>query len=242
VVGLWKKKEAIILLLCWIGFLLLISNPYWLPLPGVGLADTASVLLSLFFPGSVVAGYGVAILWKFLGKRWGKTNFALGLLAGFAILLAARDMLMIVEPEIILVNEGDLAAMEWIKDNTPKGAKFLANPYSWDWAPDFVAGSDAGWWIPLFAGRQNTIPPMTYGSERHAESDYSLQVLALAKAAFSPTSEESLSLLQEKSVTHIYIGARGGPMKPGELLDDPHYHLLYHQGGAWIFKILYDMS
>ena len=43
-------------------------------------------------------------------------------------------------------------------------------------------------------------------------------------------------LLDERGVTHLYIGARGGSITPGILLDNPYWRLVYSNGAAWIFE------
>jgi len=35
-----------------------------------------------------------------------------------------------------------------------------------------IVGSDGGWWLPLLARRQTTLPPINYGSEQGVRADY----------------------------------------------------------------------
>jgi hypothetical protein len=50
-------------------------------------------------------------------------------------------------------------------------------------------------------------------------------------------SPEALALFQEAGVTHVFIGARGGSLKPEMFVDSPHYRLLYSNGAAWVFAV-----
>src|SRR6185436_8311902 len=49
-------------------------------------------------------------------------------------------------------------------------------------AGTLIAGSDGGWWLPLLAGRQTNLPPLTYGSERGQVPAYAAQVNDFAAA------------------------------------------------------------
>ena len=48
---------------------------------------------------------------------------------------------------------------------------------------------------------------------------------------------EALALLRSAGVTHVFIGARGGSLKPEMFMDSPHYSLLFTNGAAWVFEV-----
>ena len=52
----------------------------------------------------------------------------------------------------------DIAAMEWIRGHTEPDALFAVNTYFW--LPHHPHGTDAGYWIPYFTGRQMTAAVM----------------------------------------------------------------------------------
>jgi len=242
VLGLHRRNRGVITVCLWGALLLLISNPYWLDLPGVGMLDSASVVMSLFLPASVAAGYCLAGIW-----RWGRDGpaiirIALTIAMCLLGIFGAVDGSRILDPWHAYVREADLTAMSWIKRNVPPSATFLVNPFSWDWDPEFITGSDAGWWLPLLAERHTLIPPMTYTLEQPLEPDYASRVAQVAKAAARPTMPSALELLHRNGVTHVYIGERGGVIDPVLLMDSPNYELIYHEGDVWVFSIHYEGS
>jgi hypothetical protein len=52
------------------------------------------------------------------------------------------------------------------------------------------------------------------------------------------TSPEALDLLRQESITHVYIGQRGGPINVDELLQSPAFALEYHTGSVYVFRFL----
>jgi hypothetical protein len=137
--------------------------------------------------------------------------------------------------------------MAWVRENTPESAKFLVNSF-FAYGGSVVVGSDGGWWLPLLAGRANTVPPLNYGTERGPRPDYGVWVNELTAKVqqFDIESPEVLAMLGDREVTHVYIGQQGGkvnyegpgPLDPAVLLKSQHYRLVYHQDRVWIFEIV----
>jgi hypothetical protein len=118
----------------------------------------------------------------------------------------------IVEPFSILVTRPDVEAMNWIRDNTAPGARFLVQGFRVHDGKSAV-GSDAGWWIPLLAGRENTIPPeYALLTEAPLEAGYGRRVVGLVEGLEenSVASPEGLELLCDWGVTHVFIGQQQG--------------------------------
>ena len=88
-------------------------------------------------------------------------------------------------------------------------------------------------------GRQTTMPPIGYGMDRQ-----NFELVNSLNAAVGQVEDwgapEILDLLRRHGVTHAFIGARGGALRPELLLDDPHYRLLDTNGAAWLFALDYD--
>jgi hypothetical protein len=151
-------------------------------------------------------------------------------------------------PTYALITRPDLRAMAWIKTNTAPEARFLINSFS-AYGDTSIVGSDAGWWLPILAHRQSTVPPLTYAAEQGITADYGQKV----KGFFDKmkvngiTSPEALGLLKEHGISHIYIGQRHGNVNysgtdvldPLILNNDQHFHLVYHEDRVWIFEIKY---
>lgn len=234
--GLVKREKLIIVLCLWVVVLLLISNPYWVDLPGVGLADYVTVLMSLFFPASIAIGFLAAPLERAMPQ----VRLLIGALLVALAFWGVGRMLTIVDPKNVYVKEADEVAMEWIRENTPEDAKFLVPSVIYDRKLNFVIGLDAGYWMPLLAGRDTTAPPMIYLAERPAQKGLAAEAVSLSEASSAPDAKGALRVLRDEGVTHVYIGKRGGNIHPESLMGDPDYQLIYHRDGVWIFEVNYE--
>jgi len=237
--GLWKREHLSLLLLLWVGFLLILSNP-WFKLPGARLTDFITIITSLFFPASITIGSLGGRLLETLEKGFPQARLLVGLLIVALALGSVGKMIAIVEPESVYVQEADKSAMAWIRENTPSEAKFLIPSLIYDRAVSLVMGRGAGYWIPFFTGRRTTVPPLTYLGERPVQKDYIARVVALADASHKPTTKESLRLFRESDVSYFYIGKRCAALDFGDLIDDPHYQLVYDRYGVRIFELHYQ--
>ena len=77
----------------------------------------------------------------------------------------------------------------------------------------------------------------TQGSQQYVE-----QVNSLARVIESgpdPADPAFLHDLQARGVTHVYIGAKGGPLPLPRFVQSEHYAEVYAQGGVHIFEIRY---
>ncbi len=242
--GIIEREEPIILIVLWLIALFVMANLYLLKLPFSGLVNNGAVIVGLYLPGSILGGYFLDRLTKeVLAKmrpqwlRLSKVAIALAMIS--AALLGARRMLDIIEPSYALISKSDMQAMDWIRRNVPKEAKFLSD--SSFWLPNAIIGSDAGLWIPLLTGRETIVPPMTYVNEGTLE--YVKAINALAKdISASADAEKILPLLKRYGVTHIYIGKRSWKLRPQEFIDHPSYRLVYHRDGVWIFQVDYEKA
>jgi len=161
---------------------------------------------------------------------------------------AGADRLEAVEPsKHALLTRQDMIAMDWIQANTPPDARFLVNSF-FAYGGSVIVGSDGGWWLPLLAGRTNTVPPLTYGIEQGSDPDYALKVGDFARQVQGADVDapEVRSLLRQQGVTHVYIGEQQGRVNyAGDdvlcataLLDSEYYRVIYHQGEVWVFEIV----
>lgn len=239
--GLWRRERWAFLLLLWVEGLFLAANPQWLGLPGMGLISNHAVLIGLYIPVSVAIGFlGASILeqllpWQAIGEALLVAVIVLGGLWG------AQQVAGIVNPYFVMVTPADLQAMAWIRENTPPQARFLVNSEP-AYGGSTVVGTDAGWWLPLLARRQSTVPPLIASSERPEEDGYSQQARRLAEIVRKNSLEDKTTLqaLRAAGVTHIYIGAKGGHLKAEDLIRLPFYRALYQKDGVWVFAIEYD--
>jgi hypothetical protein len=246
--GLWRRERGAALVSLWWFLILLAANPQWLGLPGAGALTNFAVLIAAYLPAAILIGGLLPGLARetALGlhlpfRRLWPLAASAGLLA-IALLGADLRRADIRADEYALVTHPDRQAFAWIATNTPPEAGFLVNSFR-----AFVnarVGSDAGWWLPLLAGRDNSVPPLNYTSEREPWPGYrqSLHAIPEALAAGGPDSPTVLSLLDEQGLTHVYIGQQQGQvnysgptLNPADFETSPHYELIYHQDRVWIF-------
>jgi hypothetical protein len=244
--GLWQRRREFLLISLWWFLLLIATNPHWLHLPGSGSISNFALFIAVYIPAGLLIG-------DFVGQwvaRWSShfwKKFLIILMVGLA-LFGAKDRLGDLNVAAhALIALPDLRAMAWVRENTPESAKFLVNSF-FAYGGSVVVGSDGGWWLPLLAGRANTVPPLNYGTERGPRPDYRAWVNEVTAKVqqYGMESPEVLAMLGERGVTHVYIGQQGGkvnyegpgPLSPVVLLKSKHYRLVYHQDRVWVFEIV----
>ena len=108
-----------------------------------------------------------------------------------------------------------------------------------------IAGSDAGWWLPLLAGRQTFINPLnsTFEQSRGTVNQPDAEIIHLIEAN-GVDDPQLLALYQAQGLTHVYIGQRRGQVNDStpllnvdDLLHSPHYKPIYNQDLVWVFAI-----
>ena len=229
--GLWRRDKYAILVAVWTLSLFILANPHVLGLPGTGLVNNGTVVMALYIPGSILAGFFVAYLRLPKSERWFSYGLAVAVI--LVSLWGAANTLQLLTPETFFVTPSDLKAMAWIRDNIPEDARFAINTQFW--LSYAAIGTDAGYWIPFLTGRETTLPPMLYSEGTY---EYVDEVNALARAtAGLCESDVTLPILRENGVTHVYIGQRGGCLRPQRLLASPNYEAVYHQDGVWVFEV-----
>jgi hypothetical protein len=247
VFGFVRRRPLALFAGLWTVALFILANPDLLQLPGYGVVNNFTALISLYIPASILVGYGLVSVAQYGRGYWRAAPWAIGVLVACASLWAARIQVQMVDAAtFMLVTPVDGRAMTWIRTNTPSDARFLVNG-AFAYGGVGVVGTDAGWWIPLLAGRENTIPPLTYVSETPLSPDYPRQVhdlMAQLEAADLAT-PQGWTLLKQYGITHIYIGQQEGRVwSPGPpllsaraLANVPYYEPVYHEDRVWIFEV-----
>lgn len=249
IVGFLRREKRALLIVLWWLLVLLAANPQWLRLPGEGALSNFAVFIAAYIPVGALAGYLLGQITNKPGKI--KRGNLLALTVLILLLGAggwgARQRLKDFEPQPhALATRPDLRAAAWIRDNLPQNSRFLVNSF-FAYGDTVIVGSDGGWWLPLLAQRSTTLPPLNYGSEQGPFPGYGLWINELTQQIQDKgiTHGDTLALLREHAVTHIYIGQNqgrinyGGPnlLEPAKLLENRHFRLIYHQDRVWIFEI-----
>jgi hypothetical protein len=255
--ALGQRKWRTALLAVWGLCLILVVVPYVVGLPGAGVVDFFAAYIALYVPLIPLAAYALGAAQDGLA-RW---RALWTQLATTTIILAVSVWGMLWQQHLIdakyqLVTPADMRAMEWIRIATPREARFWVNAFP-AYGSTLVAGSDAGWWLPLLTSRQSNLPPLTYGSERWTQSTYYAQVNGLVATLrerpltdatpvrVNLTTPHALEALRRAGITHVYSGANvatGGA--PVDRIDTsllrvhPAFRLVYEQAGVEIFQFM----
>jgi hypothetical protein len=200
--------------------------------------DTISVVQSLFVPGSVVIGLAAGRFMAADAPQIGWRHWLVGGVTAVLCLAGARSISQIVEPGAAYVLPQDLGAVAWVREQTPPDALFMVNTFAFPFTPDYIIGSDAGGWLPVLAGRRVVTAPMTYPIERSAIENYPQWIRRLAELNPALGTAEAAAQLRDLGVTHVFIGQRGGPIPPDQLLASPEYELAFQDGGVYVFRLL----
>lgn len=251
-IGLWLRKREVAYVSVWWLIILLAANPAWLNLPGTGTLSNFAVFIASYLPAAILLGAGIGwFIDRNLIKRKGSNRFlsyAFGLILLVAGLLGGWQRLADVQiDQFALATRPDIQAFEWIRENTPKDAKFVVN-YFFSYLDQLIVGSDGGWWLPLLTQRQTNLPPLTYGIEDSSGNEYLESTNNLAKDIQRDgiTDIQVLDQLVGNGFEYIYIGQRQGEVNnPGPVVldaevlsQDPHFQMVYRHDKVWIFKIL----
>ncbi len=240
--GLIRRSWQATLLALWVGILILLSNPRFLHLPTT-FVNNGALVLAIYLPVSMLCGWLVGDLLHWLAVRWGGRLVTLALTALVLIgcVAGARTLnRSILEPWRFFITSDDLAAMDWVRQNTPPDALFAVQEYQ-DPGALTVHGIDAGLWLPYFTGRRSTVPPMIYDGEMTPQAANAVTQRALDTTRL-PADHAALQRLRAQGVSYAYvveprISFYTGLWQPKDFAADPAYRVVYHQGTAWIFAL-----
>jgi hypothetical protein len=142
------------------------------------------------------------------------------------------------------VTWADQRAFEWIKNNVDESSLFLVNGFNIYDGTSSV-GSDGGWWIPLLAERNNTMPPQyAMLNESPIKPGYSQDIVEIINtfSQTDPSTIEGRSAMCKWQISHIYIGQKQGLMNQVEPLlkwkswqEVPFLDLIYAEDRVRIF-------
>lgn len=262
--GFWRRERSILLISVWCWLAWIVGEPGWYGLPGTGAVTTFAILIAAYIPAALF--YGAATGW--VVQAWeDRTRVAVtdrssegvsprfilisGSLAVVAI--AAGVLAFSVRQQDIQIDQHamalrpDLRAAEWIRENTPTDTRFLVNA-DLAFSDSTTVGTDGGWWLPLTAGRQITIPPMNYSFEEEPWPGYRdwINDLYLMIDELGIDHPQVVGALRKRGVTHVYIGQQQGSVSHfgthtfnlDALQSSPYYKPVYNQDRVWIFEVL----
>lgn len=238
IVGLLKRNKLVTTCLVWMVTLYLVGKAYLLGLPLLSVTNMGAILIMLYLPIGLVIGSATEKALTLRGPRWRERAtrlvVALVLVAGF---VASHIRVTEIELYRYFVTSEDIAAMDWIRENTPADARFAVNTHFW--LPRAPHGTDAGYWIPYFTGRRTTAGVMllSLGAKEYVSSIVEMS-RAVERLEIDNT---SLAELRALGVDYVYIGQKGDFSGPGlnatQLAQAENVSVLHQNGGVSILQI-----
>jgi hypothetical protein len=249
IAGVWsivRRQWAVAAVGLWMVGLILLPAGRLIHLPGAAQMTLFAINIALYIPEGMLIGWLLSEAMSWLLRRGSAGYVGTVLVLVFGLGLGLMRQTNIVKPDYIMVTQPDLVAMDWIRANTPEDARFLVNG-SLIYSGRSVVGSDAGWWIPLLARRQNTMPPQyALLNEVPINPTYNQDIVSLVTRLqeIPLSSPEGISLLCQQGISHVYMGDRQGlvgqeavPLfMPDEMLDSFAFSPQYHEDRVWIFS------
>lgn len=234
--GMWRKSAFSLLSSLWIVALLALGHAFMLGIPMLNVTNLGAVLIMLYLPMGLLIGAAAEELYRALSP-----NLALFrlLMAGTFVAASITGHARATEIEAYryFVTAADVAAMDWIRANTPADSIVAINTVFW--LPTFPHGIDAGYWIPYFTGRKTTASTMLFpqASAEHVE-----WVLAASHAVRRlPQDPTALDDLRRLGVDYLYVGATASffadSLNGHQLQRLDGLRLDYHQDQVWIFSL-----
>jgi len=209
-VAIFRNRKLATDLVFWIGIAFLAANPHLLHLPGAGIESNFVLLIMLYVPiswllGSAVGEAAGRLDRKMIGRVAVAGVLAVSLFFGFG--RQAR----IVDPFFRMVEENDVAAMSWIRKNTPRKARFLTNAML-AFNNTVAIGSDAGWWIPYFTRRWIPFLPMQFGMEKLLPDTKprAMRSLVVEVRETEGDPEKLARIFLRENLSYVYLGEKRG--------------------------------
>lgn len=243
-----RRQWHILLVGLWTGIMASLVAGRLIGLPGANYLQTFALLIALYIPTGLLSGWLIGELASYAAQRVPRVGPPL--VAGVILALAvwgAKGQIGIISPQHVMVTRPDTQAMTWIRENTPREARFLVEGFR-IYNGSSAVGADAGWWIPLLGERANTMPPQyALLNEAPTVPNYTQQVVGLVETleANPPATLATLRALCEAGVTHVYIGQTQGLTglgvvqlyAPEDFMSQPAFTLVYQKDRVYIFAL-----
>jgi hypothetical protein len=213
--ALRKRPRLVFPVMIWCLLSFLLTNPYLLGVRGPGWITNFALIIALYIPIGLMLGWLIGKLWDDLSPfQSGRILVIVSLL--LLLGLGTRTQLRIVDPFFQTVEPNDREVFDWIRANVPKEARFLVNGFL-VFDETTVVGSDAGWWLPYYTLRENTVPPVLYTLERGIPSvdRYSFRRIALEIRESRGEAARLREVLCREGISHVFLGERRGTVGYG---------------------------
>jgi hypothetical protein len=135
----------------------------------------------------------------------------------------------------VIASQADVAAIQWVTENTPADARFLINATPWIGATD--RGVDGGWWLLTLTGRWMSTPPalFIYGSQAYIAE---VQARNRTVINYKPGGEQAIrELIARDQIDYLYFGTREGSLKAETFAALPGFTTVYDRDGVRILAV-----
>jgi hypothetical protein len=209
-----------------------------LPL-GLGVAPFRSdhFALVLFLPACCFAALGLEWASGLFRKPWQPAALTAGItvLVAFMLIFGAQQTWDAVNPDTILADQADLAALEWIDTHAPPEARFFINTTPWGY--ELYRGVDGGGWIMPYTGRWSLAPTIFYPFAAGQESIENWTDWASRASKVITCGTDFWELVEEADLSYIYIRQGRTGLQAQNLTACEGLRKLYENEGVSIWLI-----
>ncbi len=237
-VAILARRRAAVLGVLWGIGLFVVANPGLFGFHQSWFSDNLSFFATLYLPLTIIVGdilvYVVEMLERRVPQpdRWIARDTLVVGLVGLGI-WCSWGVMDVIQPSTVLVTQADREAIRWGEQNLPMQANILVNTRHW--AGETFVGTDGGYWIEVLSGRKTTLPSLDYSFSDPPYVEHVNGLASVVAAGTDLATPDVRLMLLKRGVTHIYIGAMGGPLDLAAVAHDPTYELVYSNGPVWIF-------
>jgi len=193
--------------------------------------------LVLFLPACCFAALGLEWASGLFQRLWQPAALSAGItaLVAFMLIFGAQANWNAVNPDTILADQADLAALEWIDTHTPPEARFFINTTPWGY--ELYRGVDGGAWIMPYTGRWSLAPTIFYPFGGDQAFKAQMSVWGEKAANLKACDEEFWELMQEADLQYLYLRKGKGSLQATALQGCTGLKQLYTAGGVSIWLI-----
>jgi hypothetical protein len=193
----------------------------------------------LFLPVSLWAGW---LFWQ--AGRWLAKHFQRRWICGATMLVLIAGWIAwglplstdIVNPVTEMVTEDDLAALEWVKENTPEDARFFINTAYWQ--NNTYRGVDGGGWLLPYTGRWSVVPTVFYGFSPDKEIKTQIREWGEEAADITTCSAVFWELVDKTNVGWVYLREGAGSLQTEGLAGCEGIEAAYNNESITILRIV----
>lgn len=234
-VGSIKGKKMFIILSLWVSLLGILSSPMFL----AEFMDPVTLIISSYVPIILVLGVTIEQFHKIIKIKYNSSLFniilSISIVAGGMTGLNRWGKISLLEHSF--VTSDDIEAGEWIKDNTDDSAFFMISTFQFPLNKNLIIGLNGGYWLPVIAERKTIVPPMGYNIERMIYPDAEKKTAEFHNLSKNLVSAETIEILRENGVTHIYLSKNDNLIKDQLFLKSLNLKVIYQNGNVQIIEL-----